>query len=154
MINRIKQLRLEKGLSQRKLAEETGISQQSLSFYEKGDRRPKIETWQKLADYFDVPIPYLQGFQDKNGVYRFYFTNVDDKSKKCISEEEQEELIDLEIQISNVYASNIENHKIKAEFKEELKNIIKKYADKTDIKSTDLENFASNLKGNYNQDKQ
>lgn len=61
MSNRIKELRLEKGLSQRKLAEETGISQQSLSFYEKGDRNPKIETWQKLADYFDVPVTYLQG---------------------------------------------------------------------------------------------
>lgn len=61
MSNRIKELRLEKGLSQRKLAEETGISQQSLSFYEKGDRNPKIETWQKLADYFDVPMDYLQG---------------------------------------------------------------------------------------------
>jgi len=61
MSNRIKELRLEKGLSQRKLAEETGISQQSLSFYEKGDRNPKIETWQKLADYFNVSIGYVQG---------------------------------------------------------------------------------------------
>ncbi len=64
MSNRIKELRLEKGLSQRKLAEETGISQQSLSFYEKGDRRPKIETWQKLADYFGVSVGYLQGVSD------------------------------------------------------------------------------------------
>lgn len=64
MSNRIKELRLEKGLSQRKLAEETGISQQSLSFYEKGDRNPKIETWQKLADYFGVSVSYLQGVSD------------------------------------------------------------------------------------------
>lgn len=64
MSNRIKELRLEKGLSQRKLSEETGISQQSLSFYEKGDRKPKIETWQKLADYFDVSVGYLQGISD------------------------------------------------------------------------------------------
>lgn len=64
MSNRIKELRLEKGLSQRKIAEETGISQQSLSFYEKGDRNPKIETWQKLADYFGVSVSYLQGVSD------------------------------------------------------------------------------------------
>lgn len=64
MSNRIKELRLEKGLSQRKLSEETGISQQSLSFYEKGDRKPKIETWQKLADYFGVSVGYLQGVSD------------------------------------------------------------------------------------------
>lgn len=60
MDNRIKELRLEKGLSQRKLSEKTGISQQALSLYEKGQRNPKIETWQKLANYFGVSIAYLQ----------------------------------------------------------------------------------------------
>ncbi len=93
MSNRIKKLRLEKGLSQRKLAEETGISQQSLSFYEKGDRNPKIETWQKLADYFDVPVGYLQGITDdevkKNTEDIFYMVSVVlDAYRKVLSEEE------------------------------------------------------------------
>lgn len=64
MGNRIKDLRLEKGLSQRKLSDETGVSQQALSLYEKGERNPKIETWQKLANYFDVSVSYLQGVSD------------------------------------------------------------------------------------------
>lgn len=82
MINRIKQLRLERGLSQRKLAEETGISQQSLSFYEKGDRKPKIETWQRLADYFGVSVSYLQGLSkyksfSKEDIFEYLLKNND-----------------------------------------------------------------------------
>lgn len=80
--NRIKELRLEKGLSQRKLAEETGISQQSLSFYEKGDRNPKIETWQRLADYFGVSVSYLQGLSkyksfSKEDIFEYLLKNND-----------------------------------------------------------------------------
>lgn len=61
-MNRIKEVREEKKLSQKDLAKNLNISQQAISLYEKGDREPKLETWQKLADFFDVPILYLQGF--------------------------------------------------------------------------------------------
>lgn len=67
MGNRIKELRTEKNISQAQLASDTGISQQSLSFYEKGSRKPKIEAWQKLADYFGVSVGYLQGIEAKAG---------------------------------------------------------------------------------------
>lgn len=59
--NRIKELRMDKGLSQNELAKKVGVSNQLISFYERGKRNPKIETWQKLADFFDVTVPYLQG---------------------------------------------------------------------------------------------
>lgn len=157
MSNRIKELRLEKGLSQRKLAEETGISQQSLSFYEKGDRRPKIETWQKLADFFDVPVSYLQGLDDSRDVNQISFFKIssyDDALEKCLSKKERDELSDIENKIIKVYISRKMDFNTRDELKYDLEKIIKKYIDKTDIKSTDLENFASNLKGNYNQDKQ
>lgn len=64
-MNRIKQLRKEKGLSQAQLAKEVGISNQIISFYENNKREPKIETWQSLADFFNVSVPYLQGIDDK-----------------------------------------------------------------------------------------
>lgn len=64
-MNRIKQLRKEKGLSQAQLAKEVGISNQIISFYENNKREPKIETWQALANFFDVSVPYLQGIDDK-----------------------------------------------------------------------------------------
>ena len=62
MENRIKELRQSKGLSQSELAQKVGISNQAISHYETGKRYPKIEKWQKLADFFNVSVPYLQGF--------------------------------------------------------------------------------------------
>lgn len=61
--NRIKELRLERGLSQAQLADKLGISNQIISFYENNKREPKIEMWQKLADFFGVTVPYLQGLE-------------------------------------------------------------------------------------------
>ena len=49
--NRIKELRTKKGLSQAQLANELGISNQIISFYENDKREPKIEMWQKLATF-------------------------------------------------------------------------------------------------------
>lgn len=61
MTNNIRKLRKERRLSIRKLSKLTGISAPTLSRYENGDRYPKIENWQKLADYFGVSVEYLQG---------------------------------------------------------------------------------------------
>lgn len=64
MKNRIRELRKEKGLSQRELAKKVGVSFQSISFYENEDRVPKLETWIKLANFFNVPVSYIQGISD------------------------------------------------------------------------------------------
>jgi len=61
MQNRIKEIRQEKNLSQTDIAKALGVTRQAISLYEKGDRELKLETWQKLADYFNVSVPYLQG---------------------------------------------------------------------------------------------
>lgn len=68
-MNRIKELRLKCSLTQKELSENTAIPQNSLSQYESGKRRPKIETWQKLADYFDVDIGYIQGISSEKRTY-------------------------------------------------------------------------------------
>lgn len=61
MQNRIKEIRQEKNLSQTDIAKALGVTRQAISLYEKGDREPKLETWQKLADFFNVPVDYLLG---------------------------------------------------------------------------------------------
>lgn len=62
MHNRLKQLRKEKGLTLDEIQNQTGIKRGTFNNYESGKTEPKLETWQKLADFFDVPILYLQGF--------------------------------------------------------------------------------------------
>ena len=62
MLNRIKELRNKNNLTLRALGQKVNMSSSRLSQYETGKREPKLETWQKLADFFDVPISYLQGF--------------------------------------------------------------------------------------------
>ncbi len=60
-MNRIKELRTKKHLTLKELGEQLGMPNSTLSQYETGKREPKLETWQKLANYFNVSVPYLQG---------------------------------------------------------------------------------------------
>lgn len=63
-MNRIKQLRLEKGISQSDVASVVGITQQAVNHYEHGIRKTRLETCKKLADFFEGSVPYLQGFSE------------------------------------------------------------------------------------------
>ena len=63
-MNRIKELRECRNISQEELATALDTTQQSISLYESGDREPKLKIWQKLADFFKVSVPYIQGFDE------------------------------------------------------------------------------------------
>ena len=99
-MNRISTLRKEKGVSQTQLAKETGLTRQSISLYEIERRDPSTKTWNKLAEYFNVPVGYLMGTSNdhvgwdewskntgypvktlQNEVNRLVATNRIDKSK-------------------------------------------------------------------------
>ena len=62
MKNRLKQLRKEKGLTLDDIQSQTGIKRGTYNNYENGTTKPKLETWQALANYFNVSVPYLQGY--------------------------------------------------------------------------------------------
>ncbi|WP_270229142.1 helix-turn-helix domain-containing protein [Lactobacillus paragasseri] len=70
-MNRIKELRQAKGLSLRDMSENINMSYITISQYERGKREPKLETWQKLADFFGVSVPYLQGISKVKDVDAF-----------------------------------------------------------------------------------
>lgn len=61
---RIKELRLEKGISQAALAKAIGVSQKAVDFWEKGENEPKASYILKLADFFGVSTDYLLGRGD------------------------------------------------------------------------------------------
>lgn len=63
-MNRIKQLRNEKGISQVDLGNVFNISQQTISSYENGSREPDSELLKGLSKYFNVSIDYILGNSD------------------------------------------------------------------------------------------
>lgn len=78
-MNRIKELRLQKNISQSDLAENVRVTRQVISLYEKNLRKPSPKVWQALADYFGVSVPYLQGeilFVDLSEDEQRIFTDV------------------------------------------------------------------------------
>ena len=61
MKNNLQKARKQKNLSQTDIAKLLGVTRQAISLYEKGERTLKQENLQKLADFFEVSVPYLQG---------------------------------------------------------------------------------------------
>lgn len=58
--DKLKQLRLDKGVTQSDIATAIGVSPATIGNYEQGTREPRNNAmWQKLADYFDVTVDYL-----------------------------------------------------------------------------------------------
>lgn len=64
MESRIKILREKRGLIQAILETELGITQQTLSKYEKDVNIIKIDVLKRLAEYFNVTTDYLLGLSD------------------------------------------------------------------------------------------
>lgn len=64
MNERLKELRLEKNLSQQQVAEYVGVSQRAYSHYEIGDREPSISVLIKLCKLYGVSADYLVGLAD------------------------------------------------------------------------------------------
>lgn len=58
---RIRKLRIEKGLSQEALADRLHVVRQTVSKWEKGFSVPDADLLQRLADVFDVPLEELLG---------------------------------------------------------------------------------------------
>ncbi len=64
LAERIKELRLSRGMSLRELADICETSKSSIGMYERGERRPKYETLEALADVFNVDLDFLLGKSD------------------------------------------------------------------------------------------
>ena len=60
-MNRLKELRLKRKLSQNALASVLGINQNNISRYETHERKADYFTLIKLADFFNVSVDYLLG---------------------------------------------------------------------------------------------
>ena len=62
---KIKELRKEKGLTQKELAAKIGQAQSTIFYWEQDKQKPDIYSLKKLCDLFDVPADYLIGRIDE-----------------------------------------------------------------------------------------
>ena len=61
---RLKELRIEKGLSQGAVSKALGLTRNAFTNYEMGIREPSLEIVVKICDFFDVSADYLLGRTD------------------------------------------------------------------------------------------
>ena len=61
---RIKELRLEAAISQKNLGKKLGYSNQTVSFWESGQREPSLDAVVQLAAFFKTSTDYLLGVSD------------------------------------------------------------------------------------------
>lgn len=62
--NRLKELRIEKNLSQQDLSKILGFGRTTVNEWEVKGNEPNIDTLIKIANYFEVTLDYLVGLED------------------------------------------------------------------------------------------
>lgn len=62
--DRLKELRIEKGIGQIELAKAINVSKGIISLWENGLREPKLSNLIALAKFFEVSLDYLVGLEN------------------------------------------------------------------------------------------
>jgi DNA-binding XRE family transcriptional regulator len=57
--NRIKTLRVERGLTRQQLAEAVDVNFQTIGYIERGDYNPSLELAFRFSEFFGVPIEQI-----------------------------------------------------------------------------------------------
>ena len=65
LYERIKELRVDKDLSQKELADTLNVTRSAYSNYENGIRDVPIEVLSRLADFYGTSVDYIIGRTDK-----------------------------------------------------------------------------------------
>lgn len=81
-MNRLKELRKEKGLSQKALADRLGVSYRTWQNWENGGSSIKSDRLKTLCEMFDVDVPYLLGYNTVKNEINIKVSVLDDALKK------------------------------------------------------------------------
>ena len=102
---RLKDLRIEKRLTQEELANAFYLNKSSISRYERGQQVPELELLQKISEFFQVSTDYILGNSDIRNPYeskqeeKVEGTNIDlwlskTDGYKELPEEDREKIIE------------------------------------------------------------
>jgi len=111
-MNRIKQLRKQKGITAQDLADKLGIAQSMLTNYENGGTMPRNAAfWNELAEFFGVSAGYLMGVTNTldgiapdagDGIHLSFIVLDDDYIKEKVIRAKQP--VELDIRTPEMYA--------------------------------------------------
>ncbi|MBQ2864659.1 MAG: helix-turn-helix transcriptional regulator [Clostridia bacterium] len=82
---KLKELRIQSGLTQKKVAEKLGIAYKNYNTYELGRAMPDIETLIKIANFYHVSLDYLCG-NDFHRVELGFLTDTKEAIVKAVKE--------------------------------------------------------------------
>ena len=125
-MNKLKELRKDKGLSQQALAQQIGVHYRTLQNWENGKTHIKPEKAEQLADFFGVSVGYLLGLDTTENdnitdliakVNEWAISNGLDKSdpktqwKKVIDGDMLETIIEIANQLNLLAYEEIKNRR-------------------------------------------
>lgn len=84
---RLKDLRIEKKLTQKQLADILHMQNTAVSKYELGERKPDQDTLIKLAKFFNTTTDYLLGNSDIRNPYQSNIIKTNNKEEDLVPEE-------------------------------------------------------------------
>lgn len=67
--SRVKELRIERGLTQKQLASKLGCAQSAVYYWETDKQEPSISSLKKLCELFEVSADYMLDIKDGYGKY-------------------------------------------------------------------------------------
>lgn len=85
--DRLKELRLQNGMTQKELGDKIGITKSVVSFYELRERTPSPEVLVKLAAIFHVSSDYLLGIEKGKSIDISGLDSDDEKAVRAIVEQ-------------------------------------------------------------------
>lgn len=89
---RLKELRLEKNLSQSDFGALFNKSANNISQYETGKRQPDLETLQQMSSFFNVSVDYLLGNTDTKRVLNHDSQSIIQKNDNNLSEKNKKDI--------------------------------------------------------------
>lgn len=119
---RLKELRQEKKLSQKEIANFLGVNEKTISRWEKSESTIKSDKAQALADYFGVSVGYLLGYSDTPELIKAMIphsvldedgnpTLIEEIQQSVFTTDKDDELIRVgHIKALSIVPGNIEKH--------------------------------------------
>lgn len=113
-MNRLKELRQEKKLTQQEIANKIGVTKRTYIYWEKGERQIKPDKAQQLANIFGVSVGYLLGYDE---VPKELIDELELQLDNVLTPTEKEDL-ENNPKLKNHYLSIVQNRLLHNQIKE------------------------------------